>query len=279
MNSIIGKLAFASTLSLLVAGGAGCTVETDTPGDVSEARQESQLLTTYKLNRQLKSHNLKVSVDEGVATLTGKVNEDIDRELAHQLALGVNGVKDVDNRIEVDKDLEPEKPAGERSYGEVVEDASITAAVKSKLLWSKHAQGLSANVEVLSGNVTLVGGANSQEAKEMAGLLATNTHGVNAVDNRLEVDGEAGNTMLDSAKDETEELGQRISDTWITTKVKSTFMYSSNVDGSDISVSTKDGVVALSGALASEAEHALATELAKNVRGVRSVNTRGLTLS
>ena len=33
-------------------------------------------------------------------------------------------------------------------------------------------------------------------------------------------------------------MSERISDGWITTKVKSTFMFSTNVDGSDIAVST-----------------------------------------
>ena len=69
-----------------------------------------------------------------------------------------------------------------------------------------------------------------------------------------------------------------VSDSWITTKVKSTLMYSSNVDGSDIDVTTKKGVVTLSGKLDSGAERALAIELAKNVRGVASVESTGLTI-
>ena len=66
-------------------------------------------------------------------------------------------------------------------------------------------------------------------------------------------------------------------DGWITTKVKSTFMCSSNVDGSDISVSTDKGIVTLSGKVDSGAERALAIELAQNVRGVNSVNSKALT--
>jgi osmotically-inducible protein OsmY len=68
-----------------------------------------------------------------------------------------------------------------------------------------------------------------------------------------------------------------ISDAWITTKVKSTFFYSSNVDGSDIDVNTAGGVVTLKGKADSGAEHALAIEHAQNVRGVKSVDAKGLT--
>ena len=46
-------------------------------------------------------------------------------------------------------------------------------------------------------------------------------------------------------------------DGWITTKVKSTLLYSSNVDGSDIKVDTKNGVVTLSGKVDTGAERAL----------------------
>ena len=67
-------------------------------------------------------------------------------------------------------------------------------------------------------------------------------------------------------------------DGWITTKVKSTYAYSTNVDGSDISVTTNGGVVTLSGMVDSGAERALAIELAQNVRGVKSVHSKGLTM-
>jgi osmotically-inducible protein OsmY len=50
------------------------------------------------------------------------------------------------------------------------------------------------------------------------------------------------------------------------------------VDGSDISVKTDNGVVTLTGRVDSGAERALAIELAKNIKGVKSVQSKGLTL-
>jgi osmotically-inducible protein OsmY len=55
-------------------------------------------------------------------------------------------------------------------------------------------------------------------------------------------------------------------------------MYSSNVNGSDIDVSTSAGVVTLKGKVDSGAERALAIELADNVRGVKSVQAQSLTV-
>lgn len=278
MNRVTRTLGLSSTILMVIVAGVGCQADTETSVAITEARQESQILTTYALSRLIDAHDIKVTVDEGTATLTGKVSEDIKKELAQQIALGVNGIQEVDNQIEVDTDYVSSRPSEGRSYSDVVEDASTTAAVKSKLLWSKHSRGLSVNVETVSGTVSLLGTANSQEAKAMAGLLAANTHGVETVINSLSVE-EAEETPVDNAKEEVAGAGQRLSDIWITTKVKSTLMYSSNIDGSDISVSTQEGVVQLSGKVGSDAEHALAVELTKNVRGVTRVDAQALSQS
>ena len=136
---------------------------------------------------------------------------------------------------------------------------------------------MSTNVDTKAGNVMLRGtAANAGSQGPPAGRLAMNTHGVVAVDNQLVVSG-AKATTADNVKSATKEAGQDTSDVWITTKVKSTLMYSRNVDGSDIDVSTNNGVVSLSGKVDSGAERALAIELSNNVRGVKSVESKGLT--
>lgn len=271
------KIAMALAISLAMLGSTGSLAEGKPPSsDVTDARQSSQIWTTYALNRHLKAHDLEVSVKDGIATLTGKVDEDVSKELAEQIALNVDGIKKVDNQIEVDSEYKPTKASGERSYGEVIEDASITTIVKSKMLWSKHAQGLSANVDTKSGKVTLTGTADTAEAKEIAGLLASNTHGVNAVQNNLKVEKTKTKGKPEKESKEKSEIGQSISDTWITTKIKSTMAYSSNLDSSDISVNTLEGRVTLSGKVNSDAEHALAVELARNVKGVKKVHAKSL---
>jgi len=164
-----------------------------------------------------------------------------------------------------------------RSYGEVIDDASITSAVKSKLLWSKNTEGLATNVDTKQGKVTLKGSADSAATKDLAGRLTMGTRGVTSVDNQLMVKS-AKPTSADAAKTASQDVGSDMSDGWITTKVKSTYTYSSNVDGSDISVNTAKGIVVLSGKVDSGAERALAIELAQNVRGVKSVESKALTL-
>ena len=76
----------------------------------------------------LRANDLKVSVHDGKATLTGKVEESVNKDLAKQIALGVNGIKDVDNQIVIQADYTPPAQSSERSFGEVVDDATITSA-------------------------------------------------------------------------------------------------------------------------------------------------------
>ncbi|MCY1521575.1 BON domain protein [compost metagenome] len=143
-------------------------------------------------------------------------------------------------------------------------------------MWSKNADGMSTNVDTRYGRVTLRGTAQSPEERDLAGRLANNTRGVVSVDNQLQIDPTQVGAMQ-SGKRAADEAGEDISDSWITTKVKSTLLYSSNVSGSAINVSTAQGVVSLSGRVSNGREHALAIELAQNVRGVKSVQSRELT--
>lgn len=269
------KLILAAGIALALNVVSGMVAAATVSQEVTDARQESQIWTTYALSPYLRAHDLKVSVQNGKATLTGTVEEEVNKELAKEIALGVSGITEVDNQIVVKDDYTP-KPATEPSYGDRIEDSSITAAVKSKLLWSRYAEGLDTKVETHRGRVTLSGTADSAAARDSAGRLATGTRGVVSVNNQLVVDS-GKPAAVDSTKSTTNEAKAEFSDAWITTKVKSTLLYSSNVAGSDIEVSTQGGNVTLSGKVHSGAERDLAVELAQNVRGVKSVDAKGLT--
>jgi hyperosmotically inducible protein len=268
------KLLLASSMALVIAASGAAHAATVSQ-DVIDARQETQIWTTYALSPYLRGNDLKVSVRDGKATLSGKVEEGVDKELAKQIALGVPGVKDVDNQIVVESDYSPPPSSSGRTYGEAIDDATITATVKSKLVWSNYTDGFATEVTTKLGHVTLAGSADSAAAKELAGRLAMNTRGVVAVDNGLAVKATKP-SVADTNRVAVKEEHNTTSDAWISTKVKSTLLYSSNVDGSDIDVSTSKGVVTLSGKVDSGAERALAIELAKNVRGVVSVDSRSL---
>ena len=69
---------------------------------------------------------------------------------------------------------------------------------------------------------------------------------------------------------------QPVTDTWITTKVKSELATTDGVKSMDISVTTVNGVVTLTGVLDSDIAVEKAVAAAKSVKGVKSVDSSGL---
>ena len=82
--------------------------------------------------------------------------------------------------------------------------------------------------------------------------------------------------LLAASESTMDEAGEAVSDTWITTKVKSALLVDDSTPGMDIKVETKDGVVSLSGTVATEAEREMAISKAKEIKGVREVMADGL---
>lgn len=76
---------------------------------------------------------------------------------------------------------------------------------------------------------------------------------------------------------QTGDSNQPVSDTWITTKVKTELLAAKDVSGLKIDVDTLNGVVSLKGKVDSHAQIDKATAVAKAVQGVRSVDAKGLT--
>lgn len=63
-------------------------------------------------------------------------------------------------------------------------------------------------------------------------------------------------------------------DVALTTQVKADLLESDKVDGLDVNVDVKDGRVTLSGWASSPQERSRAAQLARNVKGVKSVNNQ-----
>jgi len=72
------------------------------------------------------------------------------------------------------------------------------------------------------------------------------------------------------------ESDQPVTDTWITTKVKSTLATTDGVKSMDIDVKTIDGTVTLTGVLDSDIAVKKAVAAAKSIKGVKNVDSSGL---
>jgi hyperosmotically inducible protein len=81
-----------------------------------------------------------------------------------------------------------------------------------------------------------------------------------------------------SAQDSNQTVAGKTTDAWITTKVKSELATTKGIKSTDITVETNEGVVSLSGTVASAAQKTRVEKIAKKVKGVKSVAADGLTV-
>jgi hyperosmotically inducible protein len=83
-----------------------------------------------------------------------------------------------------------------------------------------------------------------------------------------------------SAQDSSSQtVPSKAADGWITTKVKSELASTKGIKSTDITVETNDGVVSLSGTVASAAQKTRVEKIAKKIKGVKSVAADGLTVA
>lgn len=151
---------------------------------------ESKLETALILNKHLNPFKIDIGVDNNVATLEGEVNTDIDKELAENIALGIDGIDSVDNKIKVVKKANNAKQANDsstRSFSQYVSDVSTTATIKTELLASDNVKGLDINVDTRNDEVTLSGKVGTSEQKALAQAIAEKQDDVKNVVNKLQV--------------------------------------------------------------------------------------------
>lgn len=191
--ALIGSAVLALATPAALAGDSGESDKSTMQEYTDQARDawlDGKLETVYALNTHLSALAIDTKVKDGVAHLSGQVESDIQRDLAGQLALGVDGIHDVRNDLEV----APEKAAAQMqresegpSFAQRVQDATTTAQVKSKLLANQNTEGLGIDVDTSQDVVTLSGEVSSAEEKQLAEQIARNTTSVKSVHNRLVV--------------------------------------------------------------------------------------------
>ena len=155
------------------------------------------------------------------------------------------------------------------SVGAAITDTAITTKVKAKLIGEESLKQSDISVSTTNGVVTLTGSA-TRDAKALAAKLAKGVDGVRSVD------GDMKTPTSSKAVDDTK---RAVSDSWITTKVKSELLANSMSKGFKISVTTTHGVVVLTGALANQDAIDNVKDLAEKVDGVKSVDISAVTVA
>jgi hyperosmotically inducible protein len=147
-------------------------------------------------------------------------------------------------------------------------DTGITTAVKTKFAADDVVKASQIDVDTQNKVVTLTGAVDTADAKMRAIELARNTTGVSRVTDNL--------TVRDMTASMPEPDAQRVvlTDPAVTATVKSRLLANPDVSGLRLDVDTRDGVVTLSGAVASQAEKDEALRVARDTAGVKSVEDK-----
>jgi hyperosmotically inducible periplasmic protein len=158
-------------------------------------------------------------------------------------------------------------------------DTATTAQVKKRLATDKRFENSKISVTTTNGIVTLTGRAPTHEIASAAEDVASSVSGVKGVDNQI-----SAPSALEAAAGKVSQGAKTVeheaSDDWITTKIKGQLLADRSVErGSDINVKTSDGVVTLSGTASSRDALDHARDIARNVKGVKSVDASGLRLA
>ncbi|WP_227815879.1 BON domain-containing protein [Nitrogeniibacter aestuarii] len=112
----------------------------------------------------------------------------------------------------------------------------------------------------------------SEAADEAGDKVAATTQDVKEGAKELWSDTKAAaNNAGEAVSESLADAGQAVEDTAITTKVKARIIDSEVLDGMDIDVTTKEGVVMLEGVVTTTEMRELAGKLAMGVEGVKSV--------
>lgn len=217
-------------------------------------RIESTARRSYVFRTYLQADDIKVKSMDGIVALTGTVSEESHKSLAQETIAGLPGVKSVDNRLEV-------KGAAPTANS----DAWIRDKVKATLLFHRSVIGSKTEINVKDGIVTLGGEATSQAQKDLTTEYVKDVEGVKDVSNEMTV-------IRTSTKTRT--VGEKIDDASITAQVKMTLLYHRSTSALHTSVTTKRGVVTLSGKASNAAELNLATRFANDVNGVKAVKNQ-----
>jgi len=216
---------------------------------------ESSAKKSYVFKTYLKGDDIKIQSKDGVVTLTGSVSEESHKSLAQETVANLPGVKSVNNRLEV----KGERPA-ENS------DTWVHMKVKTALLYHRNVSGFNTEVNVKDGIVTLRGEAANQAQKNLTSEYAKDVEGVKDVKNEMTV------AKTSVKRDKT--VGEEIDDASITGLAKMTLLYHRSTSALNTSVTTKNGVVTLSGKAKNAAEKDLATKYVNDVNGVKSVKNK-----
>jgi osmotically-inducible protein OsmY len=158
-------------------------VKGESPAEHSDTWISMKVKTALLFHRNVSATGTDVYVKNGIVTLQGEASSMAQKELTTEYAKDVDNVKEVKNNMTIAKT--PATP--DATLGDKIDDASITAQVKSSLLSHHSTSALHTTVSTTDGVVTLSGIAKNDAEKSLVTKLVNDINGVNSVVNNMTI--------------------------------------------------------------------------------------------
>jgi osmotically-inducible protein OsmY len=228
------KSTLLGALAIVITTNVGVAMAND-----NDDRLEDKIEARFNHDTKLKGHDVRVDVEDGVATLKGKVPDQAHKVRAERLAR-VAGVTKVEDKLEIDTSS---------AKNRIEDDARM-----EKKRIDDRAEKAKDRVD-----------DNADRAKDRLDTKATEAK------ERAEHPAPEHRAPVERPNKK-DTVGDEVTDSWITTKVKAQFLGVDALKGSDISVDTnQNGLVTLTGTVPNERARARAVEIVRTTKGVRKV--------
>jgi osmotically-inducible protein OsmY len=154
------------------------------PPEHSDAWLTTKVKTTLLFHRHVSATGTTVYVKDGIVTLQGQAGSLAQKELTTEYVKDIDNVKGVNNEMTIART----PPNSDSTTGDKIDDASITAQIKSSLLAHHSTSALHTKVSTADGVVTLSGPAKNAAEKSLVTKLATDVNGVTSVINNMTIE-------------------------------------------------------------------------------------------
>lgn len=186
MKTFNKSMIAALVLGTTAMGAQASSWENESKDAWIDGKAETVLL----MNTNLNNFDINTDVKNGKVMLTGKVNSDVDKELAEELVLSLDGVTDVENSLTVVKNTDMKKHDSKMMSNDTesdLTDAKITTVITTRYLFDSEVGGTDIDVDTDNGVVTLKGSVESDAEKQLAMEIAKNAEDVREVVDELTV--------------------------------------------------------------------------------------------
>lgn len=158
-------------------------VKGEQPAEHSDAWIGWKVKMALLFHRNVSATGTDVDVKDGIVTLTGEASSLAQKQLTTEYAKDIDNVKEVRNEMTIAQT--PVKVV--ETNGGKIDDASITAEVKSSLMAQRSTSALRTTVSTTDGVVTLGGVAKNEAEKSLVTKLTTDINGVTSVINNMTI--------------------------------------------------------------------------------------------